>query len=61
MIHDYHRYKFVWDDPFVGEDLLCEREVGNPHDTHTVAMKKGGNLTVVGHVPQEYLQFTPYF
>ena len=42
--------------PFVGEDLLCEQEVGNPHDTRAVAVKKviDGNLpvTVVQHVPR---------
>jgi len=32
-------YKVVWDNPVV-EDLLCEREVGNPHDTHAVVVKK---------------------
>ena len=53
MIRGYHEYKFVWDNPFVEEDLLCEREVGNPHNMHAVAVKKviDDNLTVVGHVP----------
>jgi len=32
-------YKVVWDNPVV-EDLLCECEVGNPHDTHTVVVMK---------------------
>ena len=54
MTHDYHKYKLIWNNPVVGEDLLCECEVGNPHDTHTVAVKKviDGNLTVVGHILQ---------
>ena len=54
MIRSYHEYKLIWNNPVVGEDLLCEREVGNPHDTHAVAVKKviDGNLTVVGHIPQ---------
>ena len=54
MIRGYHEYKLIWNNPVVGEDLLCEREVGNPHDTHAVAVKKviDGNLTVVGHIPQ---------
>ena len=36
-------------------DLLCNRDIGNPHDTHTVAVKKviDGNLTVVGHIPRK--------
>ena len=63
MICDYHEYKLIWNNPVVGEDLLCNRDVGNPHDTHIVAVKKviDGNLTVVGHIPREYLQFAPYF
>ena len=54
MIRGYHEYKLIWDNPVVGEDLLCEREVGNPHDTRAVAVKKvtDGNLTVVGHISQ---------
>ena len=50
MIHGYHEYKLIWNNPVVGENLLCEHEVRNPHDTHTVAVKKviDGNLTVVG-------------
>ena len=52
MIRGYHEYKLIWNNPVVGEDLLCEREVANPHDTHVVAVKViDGNLTVVGHIP----------
>ena len=40
MICGYHKYKLVWDNLVVGEDLLCEREIGNPHKMHAVAMKK---------------------
>ena len=45
MIRGYHEYKLVCDNPFVGKDLLCEQEVGNPHNMHAVAVKKviGGN------------------
>ena len=48
------KYKLIWNNPVVGEDLLCECEVGNPHDTHAVAVKKviDGNLTMVGHILQ---------
>ena len=47
MVRGYHECKLVWDNPVVGENLLCEREVGNHHDTHAVAVKKiiDGNLT----------------
>ena len=31
----------LYGNPFVGEDLLCEQEVGNPYDTHTVVVKTG--------------------
>ena len=31
MIRGYHEYKLIWNNPVVGEDLLCEHEVGNPH------------------------------
>ena len=52
MICGYHEYKIVWDNPVVGENLLCEREVGNHHNTHAVAVKIiDSNLTVVGHIP----------
>ena len=37
MVCGYHKYKLVWDNPFVGEDLLCECEVGNPNNMHAVA------------------------
>jgi len=35
-------FKVVWDIPWlvVKEDLLCKHEVGNPHNTHAVAVKK---------------------
>jgi len=46
-------YKVAWDNPWlVVEDLLCECEVGNPHDTHIMAVSNDGNLTAVGHIPQ---------
>ena len=35
--------------PVVGEQLLCEREEGNPRDRYALAIKKSGNI--VGHVP----------
>ena len=53
MICGYHEYKSVWESQAVDDDLLCEREVGNPHDTHAVAIKKdiAGEITTVGHIP----------
>ena len=54
MVRGYHQYKEIWPDLFVGEELLCEREVGNPHDPLAVAVKKtiGGEQKIVGHVPR---------
>jgi len=39
-------YKVVSDNPVV-EDLLCEHEVGNPHDMHTVAGSYKGSVATV--------------
>ena len=52
MIRGYHEYKVAWDNLVHRENLVCEREVGNHHATHAVAIKKviDGNLTVVGHI-----------
>jgi len=47
-------YKVVWNNPVIEGDLFCEREVGNPHNMHTVAVRRfssDGNLTVVGDIP----------
>ena len=54
MVRGYHEYKEIWPDPFVGEELPCEQEVGNPHDPLAVAIKKtiGGEHKIVGHVPR---------
>ena len=47
FVHGYHlscipRY-------IVGEQLLCEREEGDPQDRYAVVIKKSGNI--VGQVP----------
>ena len=36
----YHVYKEIWPNPIIGEELPCEREIGNPHDPSAVAVKK---------------------
>ena len=46
MVRGYH----VWAAP-IGEMLICEREVGNIHDTFGVASKKDSE--VVGHCPRK--------
>jgi len=63
MIRGYHEYKVIWENPNPGDRLICEREIGNLHDTHAVAIK--GNITgvdsagvvstttrTVGHIPR---------
>ena len=56
MVRGYHEYQAIWSDPYVGEELICEREVGNSHDPQVVALKKeigiDGHLRLVGHVPR---------
>ena len=49
VIIGYHAYKEIWNVE-LDEELLCEREVGNWHDTFAVAMCKGS--VTVGHVPR---------
>ena len=44
----YHVYKSIWDAASDDDILPCEREIGNPHDPSSVAVKKG--IVVVDHV-----------
>ena len=55
MIRGYHEYKSIWENPSIGETLICEREIGNCHDTHAVAVKKTieGDIKTVGHVTRK--------
>ena len=55
MIHGYHKYKSIWDNPSVSESLICEREVGNCYDTHAVAIKKNieGGIKTVEYIPRK--------
>ena len=55
MIRGYHEYMLIWESPSVGERLACEREPGNAHDTHAVAIKKviDGEIKIVGHIPKK--------
>ena len=54
VIHGYHEYKSIWLDPVMEEELSCEREIGNAHDTHAVAICKtvNGEVKTVRHVPR---------
>ena len=54
MICGYHKYKYIWLNPVIEEELLCEREIGNVHDTHAVAVHKtiDRGIKTAGHVPR---------
>ena len=54
MIRGYHEYKSIWENPSSDNELICEREIGNAHDTHAVSIKKdiSGETTTVGHIPR---------
>ena len=49
VVRGYHVYKSIWT-PVIGEELLCEREEGNPSDRYAVSVLDLS--TVVGHVPR---------
>ena len=58
MIRGYHEYIRIWESPSPTDNLFCQREIGNPHDTHAVAVKGNvagddGTTTTVGHVPRK--------
>ena len=49
VVRGHHVYKDVWT-PYLNEELQLQREAGNEHDQHAVAVVKSS--TVVGHVPR---------
>jgi len=51
MVHGYHVYKLIWDAACDDDILPCEREIENPHNPSSVAVKKG--TVLVGHVPRK--------
>ena len=55
MVRGYHEYKSLWTNLVNKEELICEREVGNPCNLQAVAMKKEISyvLQVAGHVPRQ--------
>ena len=48
-VRGFHIYQDIWT-PVIGEELLCEREEGNPNDRYAVSVLNVS--TVVGHVPR---------
>ena len=59
MICGYHEYMCIWENPSIEDHMFCEREIGNPYDTHAVAIKGSitedatGTVTTVGDVPRK--------
>ena len=49
-VRDYHIYMSTWD-AIIGEELPCEREIGNERDRYEVAVKRDG--TIIGHLPRK--------
>ena len=49
VVRGHHIYKDVWT-PQLNEELQLQREPGNEHDRHAVAVVKSS--TMVGHVPR---------
>ena len=45
----YHVYKDIWE-ARVGEELSCEREIGNSMDPFAVVVVK--NDVTIGHIPR---------
>ena len=55
MIRGYHEYIRIWENPSVGDSLICEREPGNAHYMHAVSNKKAidGEIKIVGYIPRK--------
>ena len=55
VIQGHHEYKRVWENPSEDDELICEGEIGNAHDTHAVAIWKDidQETRIVGHVPRK--------
>ena len=62
MIRGYHQYKGIWESPSEDDALVCEREIGNAHDTHVVAIRKDieGEARTVGHIPRKFIRFLQF-
>jgi len=49
VVRGYHIYQDIWV-PTIDEELSCEREIGNSHDTFAVATRN--EIGMVGHIPR---------
>ena len=57
MVLGYHECRSIWENSSeVNNELICEHEVGNPRDTHAVAIKKSvaKECLIVGHIPGKF-------
>ena len=55
----YHEYEERWT-ALLGEELTCQREIGNVVDRYAVAVKKDTGESV-GHVPKKFLGYVVCF
>ena len=64
MVQGYHEYQSIWDNPLANEDLPCEWEMGNSHNSRAVAIRKLTDAKVInalqGTCQRKYLQFVWY-
>ena len=58
VVRGHHIYKASWT-PSIGEELPVQREDGNQHDDHAVAVMKNGDI--VGHVPRSLSRVSWFF
>ena len=53
VVKGHHAYKVIWT-PEAGEELVVNREYGNKHNEHAVAVIKDGEI--VSHLPRIILR-----
>lgn len=63
MVCGYHKYKTVWENPVLGKELSCVREIGNPHDPTAVTIQKeiGSEMVTIGHILKRISALTSVF
>ena len=63
VIREHHIYEDkIWSS-FIGEELQCQREVGNVHDIYAVSVVKTirRHDTIVGHLLRQISTICPLF
>ena len=58
MIHEYHEYRMIWNNPIAGEELTCDHELDNSHNPYAVVVKKTicGEQKIVMKLKQEAMR-----